>query len=488
MGAFPLALTKLVSSCEAKGDYLKIKALRIASKKLFFIVGISGFGIMLLFAKPYANLISSSPKCIYTILALAPSVFFSCLSASHRAFAEGFLDMKPTAVSQLIEALFKTVFGLLFARLSMSSLYECYCEYSTVLGVRMAGEQEALSAIYPLTSACAMFGAAVGSFVAYIYAYIYTKYKYNFLPEEKVSSRSAFHELVSFSAPLVGATIIQSVSNFLDTSSVQYCLSMCSADELLKQYPEAGKEVYTYVFGIFSSALDFKNLIPGITMALGITAVPAVSSAFESSSERFSSLLTSIFKYTVILAAGGGICLSLFPNDILNLFYGTSNPDIVNGAGRLLFLSGATVLPCAAASTSVFCVQSLGYSKSTIAPFAVSAAVRVAMNFLLIRNVDINILGSAFSGFAGFLIILVWNMIIIRKKTNAVFSLSEIFVKPVICAALTYFITDCARDTLFHNMSDFLVFILSAGLCLLLYLSMLFLLGSISVNELKFSK
>ena len=32
MGAFPLALTKLVSSYEAKGDILKVKALRKASK------------------------------------------------------------------------------------------------------------------------------------------------------------------------------------------------------------------------------------------------------------------------------------------------------------------------------------------------------------------------------------------------------------------------------------------------------------------------
>ena len=36
MGAFPIAVSKLVSRYEAKGDRLKIKALRKASKKLFF--------------------------------------------------------------------------------------------------------------------------------------------------------------------------------------------------------------------------------------------------------------------------------------------------------------------------------------------------------------------------------------------------------------------------------------------------------------------
>ena len=77
---------------------------------------------MLVAAKPYSELISSSPKSIYTIFALAPSVFFCCLGAGKRSFAEGFIDMKPTAACQIIEAVFKMVFGLLFARFSMGFL------------------------------------------------------------------------------------------------------------------------------------------------------------------------------------------------------------------------------------------------------------------------------------------------------------------------------------------------------------------------------
>ena len=42
MGAFPIALTKLISSYNAKGDMNKVYALKIASKRLFFIIGING--------------------------------------------------------------------------------------------------------------------------------------------------------------------------------------------------------------------------------------------------------------------------------------------------------------------------------------------------------------------------------------------------------------------------------------------------------------
>ena len=126
MGAFPIAMSKLVSKYNALGDNKKISALKKSGQKLFFFAALSGLLAMLVFAKPYSELISSSPKSIYTVFALAPSVFFCCLGAGRRSFAEGFIDMKPTSICQIIEALFKMVFGLLFAKLSMSYLVENY--------------------------------------------------------------------------------------------------------------------------------------------------------------------------------------------------------------------------------------------------------------------------------------------------------------------------------------------------------------------------
>lgn len=482
MGAFPLALTKLVSSYEAKGDKLKIKALRKASKKLFFIIGIAGLGIMLLVSKPYCDLISSSPKSIYTILALAPSVFFSCLCACHRAFAEGYLDMKPTAVSQLLEALFKMIFGLLFARYSMSWLYEYYLLNHTVLGMNAASEQEALSAIYPLTSAAAMFGVTLGSIAAYIFAMIYTNSKYNHFPKDRVDVKLAYNELLTFSASLVGATVIQSLSNFIDTSSIQYFLSLCNESELKSLYSYSGDDVYTYVFGIYAAILDFKNLVPSIVMVLGVTAVPAVSSAFENSSERFSSLLTSIFKYASILSVTGGLLLSCFSREILGIFYYSSNPDIVENGSNILFYMGVSILPCALATTTVYSTQALGFAKSTMPAFAVSCVLRVAINYLLIPNSDINILGTALSNFAGFFVIVVMNIVTIRKKTKAKISYINVFVKPVLCGFLSYFAITYIKMHISMNIYETIIVILA---CPIIYFAMLIVTKTIVIQNIR---
>jgi len=75
MGAFPIALSHLVSKYNANANSAKVYSLKKASRLLFFIVGILGTGIMILAAKPYAQLVASE-KSIYTIYVIAPTVLF----------------------------------------------------------------------------------------------------------------------------------------------------------------------------------------------------------------------------------------------------------------------------------------------------------------------------------------------------------------------------------------------------------------------------
>lgn len=479
MGAFPLGVTKLTAAYNAKGDVNSIKAIRAASKRLFLIIGILGLGIMLIVAKPYCELISSSPKSIFTVLALVPSLFFCCLCACHRAFCEGFLDMKATAVSQLIEALFKMIFGLLFARYSMSYLYENYIITGTVMGISVGDDAQALCTIYPITSAFAMLGVTLGSICAYIFAAIYSSTKYNDYSRDGVGIRHAYSELLSFSAPLVGATVIQSLSNFIDTSGMQYFLTRCNGNELSVLYGYNGDDIYTYVLGIFAAVLDFRNLVPSIVMVLGVTAVPAISSAYESDSERFSSLLTSIFKYSSALSIAGGLVLSLFSREILSIFYYSSNYDIVQYGSKILFQMGTMILPCSLATTTVYCTQALGLAKSTIPSFVISCIIRVVLNCVLIKNINVNISGAVFSAFFGFAIIVVMNVLTIRHKTGAKISVSQVLLKPVFCGGVTYFLFDFIRERANLTIVGIFALIIS---CVLFFLIMLLITKTIDIK------
>lgn len=495
MGAFPIALSHLVSKYNEKGDSAKIYSLKKASRILFFAVGIIGLAFMIVFAKPYAEIISASPKSIYTIYAFAPTIIFSSMAACGRSLSEGYMNMIPTSVSQVIEAVFKLIFGLLFARYSMSFLYEMYLNSGSVFGIVCESEEIALSVIYPFTSAAAIGGVTVGSFFSMVYVSIYTTVKYNsHIPNRRCSTYDSFKEILLFSAPIIVSTIIQSASMFLDNSSVQYCLSQCSLEGLKSAYSQClqitatpDEDIVTYIYGLFSSAQDFKNLLPGLTMALGVAAVPALSAAFESHNrERLSSLSNSIFKYTSVIAFGGGFYLSLTAGHILDILYGSSNSDISLGSSRLVYYFGFTMIFYCMASVAVYAVQAIGYAKKSIPSFIISAAVRIGINYLLVSDYRYNLYGTVISGAVGYLIISISNLYIFKKYSDVKYKYSDLLIKPLFCSAAAFFGSNAVMNSIFGDNGTMLNFVVLSGVYFLLFTLMCILSKLITFSEIKF--
>lgn len=495
MGAFPVAISHLVSKYNEQKDSAKIYSLKKASNRLFFIVGVIGTIFMIVFAKPYAEIISSSPKSIYTIYVLAPTVLFSSLAASQRSFAEGYMNMSPTSVSQIIEALFKVVFGLLFARLSLNYLYGLYISNGSVFGVVCASEEEAFSVIYPLTSAAAMGGVTVGAIFSFIYVWLYNSVKYNSHKIDKnYKTTDSLKEILSFSAPIIVSTIIQSVSTFLDNASVQYCLSLCNINELKSAYSNcleisgtSDNDLITYIYGLFSAAQDFKNLIPGFTMALGVAAVPAISASFElKNTERLSSLSNSIFKYTSVIAFGCGFYLSVAAPYILNILYNSSNIDIVYGCQNLVKYFGFTVIFYCLSGTAIYAVQAIGCAKKSIPSFVISAILRVLINYWLVSNAHYNLYGTVISGAVGYAVILVSNLYIFKKYSGINYKSSMIIFKPLLCSVLSYFATKIFFDSFFVIDNIFIGFVTISALYFIMLTFLLLLSKTIGFSELKF--
>ena len=449
MGSFPVALSRITGKYNALGNKEAVAALKRGADKLFLYVGLIGMGIMLLLAKPYCALIASSPKSIYCVLALAPSVLFSSLASSYRGYYEGFMNMRPTSVSQTIEALFKLVFGLVFAKFSMAYLYNTYLSAGTVLGRSAASEQEALGMIYPLSSAAAMLGVTLGCILSYVYVFIYHQINKPRLNVSKAQSAKKYQqELLSFSFPIMFSCAVQSLFQFLDTASVQTALSLITTEDLKNAYYQsislsntADEDIISYVYGILSSALDFKNLIPGITMALGVCAVPAVSSAFETKNkEHLEGLINSVYKYTAVISAGGGIIIALCSKEILQLFYSSYAPDIVISCEELVKNFCLSIPVYSLASAAIFCVQAVGAPKKTIAPYAVSGIIRVILNILLVSNEDYILIGNVISGAAGYTLMLFWNTKTLKKISGVKISKKNSYFKPAFIGLLSYYL------------------------------------------------
>ncbi|MHB1155157.1 MAG: oligosaccharide flippase family protein [Eubacteriales bacterium] len=110
----PVAVSILISESLVKGNLREVKRIFRITITLFFIIGLFGMGFMMGGAKLFAAAYKFGDSYI-AIFAIAPTLFFICISSAIRGYFQGYQNMFPTAISQIIEAVGKLTIGILFA-------------------------------------------------------------------------------------------------------------------------------------------------------------------------------------------------------------------------------------------------------------------------------------------------------------------------------------------------------------------------------------
>ena len=124
--------------------------------------------MILLLSKVYVN-IANNPGAWYCVLAIAPAVFFGCMTSAYRGYYEGLRNMSPTAVSQVVEVVVKLVFGL---SLSFGTVVWGNAQFEAgkkVFGVVCKTASEANAAIQPVASAAAILGVTISTMAGTLY-------------------------------------------------------------------------------------------------------------------------------------------------------------------------------------------------------------------------------------------------------------------------------------------------------------------------------
>ena len=116
----PVALSKTVSECHTLGrENQKHRVFRVAFCAFLFM-GLFSFLCMSVFGQLVATYIIGNEKAVFCVWALAPAVLCTCCCSAFRGYAQGHMNMMPTAISQIIEALCKLFLGLGLAMVIMS--------------------------------------------------------------------------------------------------------------------------------------------------------------------------------------------------------------------------------------------------------------------------------------------------------------------------------------------------------------------------------
>lgn len=469
MAGLPVAVSRMVAENVALNRYREARMVFRVSKRIFTIVGIAGTLILLAIAYPYTTMVADS-RALPAVLSVAPSIFFCCFMSAYRGYYEGLRNMTPTAISQVIEALGKLIIGLALAKIVISvgtSQYDAGMLASgnvsaVVFGTEVTSSVEANSVIIPWAAAGAVMGVTVGSIASTVFLMIRHKVKGDgFTRVELVNSPKSApsdalaKEMIKIAVPMVISALVLNITNLIDTVTIQSRLLTAIETDfnaVLQMHSESFneavslsrlnlndyKEVKNYLWGCYGMALDFKNLVPTITIQLGVSALPALAAAWAVKDKTATkSTIETVVRIGMLIALPAGIGMAALSEPILEIIYARgSSSDAIPAVVPILAAYGLATPIMAISTPTTNMLQAIGRTDIPVKSVVVGAICKIICNFVLVGNPEINVYGAVVGTVLFYVVIVVCNFTSLLRISKVKIHWKSVFVKPFICALL----------------------------------------------------
>ncbi len=469
MAGLPVAVSRMVAENIALGNYREPRMIRKVSQRLFIIVGITGTLILLAAAYPYSRFVANI-RSLPAVLCVAPSIFFCCYMSTYRGYYEGLRNMTPTAISQVVEALGKLVVGLILAKLVTQtgmSQYESGMAASgnisaSVFGNEVTSLAEANSVITPWAAAGAVMGVTIGSVAAAVFLTIYYKVKgdgitrIQLVNSEKSSPSDVLaKEMIKIAVPMVVSALILNITNLVDTVTIQSRLTSAietDSASILQMHSEAineavrlsrinisdSAEIVKYLWGSYGMALDFRNLIPNLTLQLGISALPALAAAWAVKDKKGTkSTIELVLRICMLIGLPAGFGMAALATPLLTLIYGRgSSSDAISVVAPIMVAYGIATALMAVSTPITNMLQAIGRTDIPVKSVVVGAICKITCNFILVGNPKINVYGAVVGTILFYVVIVACNLTSLLRISKVKVNWASILIKPLICATL----------------------------------------------------
>ena len=425
MAGLPIAISRLVAEHVANERYKHVKRTLDVAKKAFVVTGGTGFVLMLVLAvlmtgHPFDVF---NPGSFWGIVAIAPCLLFCCIMSAYRGYYEGLRNMTPTAVSQVIEAVGKLVFGLLFA-------------FVIILTTKN----------YSLAAAGALFGITLGTVFSSGYLIlkyrreqnvVFTKEQLDSAPEPE-SGKVLLKSLLVVAVPIVLGSLVNNVTSLIDVVMVQKQLANALqkapdffssnfasliASEVSKANANGTEYVWTTdlpnsLYGCHRGfAFSIYNLVPVLTSVLGVSAIPILATAWSKRDRaEMKKSVGSILRTTALITIPAGCGIFAVSGGILDILY--SNEDMIAVAAPNLRILGLCAIFAGLNSPIVNMLQAIGKQSVPIRNIAVGAVLKIVINFILVGTPSINILGVPIGTTACYAYICIANFVCFVKYSG----------------------------------------------------------------------
>lgn len=402
----PVAISIITSEKLAKKDYRGAKRVFTVSLRLLLLTGLI-FSSALFFGADFLinQHIIRDARAYYSIIALAPAVFFVTFLASFRGYLQGWQIMTPTATSEVVEQLTRVITMLVFADLFMP---------------------------YGLAYAAggASMGAGVGAICALlVLMWFYSRLKKRLQKEMEeqdtnVPQESAGHiikRLLRLALPVSLTSLMLPIGANLDLLIVPQRLEVAGFNV------RHATELFGYLTGM---AVPLVNLATIFTAAMTISLVPSISeSKALHNLVAIREKIRIAFRVAMIITFPCFMGLYFLGEKVASLIY-----NAPKAAGAIETMSiGILFLGMHQISTGI--LQGLGKTAIPVMNMILACIIKVLLSWHFTAIPELGIKGASLATVADFAVAAIINMAFIYKYTGYTFSLTTI-ICPMIASGI----------------------------------------------------
>jgi len=407
----PVAISKMASERLALRRYNSahkvFKTSLIAASSVGLVLTI----LLFIFARPIANFYkggTSGPDSYLTLLTLSPTITVVAALSVYRGYFQGMENNVPTALSQIIEQLINAFFSVFLAWYLMKTFND------TAYGAAGGTAGTGIGAVIGLLVIIAIFRLNLPS--------INRRMTKEHDADTSEDELDILKELLFTALPIIAGIAIFSFTNIVDSvMAMRRLQAYLPADEAMALY---GQLANKYV--------SISNLPVSVSSSIATACIPSVAASRVLSKTKEASMkINTAMRLAMSVSIPAACGIGIFSTQILLLLF-RSYPD----GGTLLRVGAISIVFLALYQISTGMLQGLNKIHIPVISVISGVAVKIPLNYILLGNPKINVLGTVISTIVCYIIASAINITALIRITKIRLDFAGILIKPAFASLI----------------------------------------------------
>jgi len=457
-----VAVAKCISEYVALGQHRDVKSVIKAANTTLVVAGLICSVVFFIFAEDIATWLNN-PLAAPACRVMSPAILFVAVLSVYKGYAQGYSNMVPSAVSNIIEVLSKLIFGLGGAYLMMEMGYDM-----------------------PLVMAGAVGGVSFGALLSMLYLMLSKHilrrkvdkiYPITDLTPPPTRFQSVLKKFIWIAVPVTVGSLTSNLASTIDLAIVM---------RRLTEIPGVTTEVANTLYGAYSSmSQTVFNMPATIIISIGVSVLPAISAAFAlKQKERLNNTLNTAIKLCTLVAMPCAFGMTVLAGPILNLLY-SSAEDIAIATMPLAYLGMAFFFMCCAAVCTPL-LQAVGKAMIPVVNIIIASVIKIICNYVLVAIPEIGIDGAAISNIVLYAVLFVLDFIALRRITKTKADIKSVYLKPLFGGILCGAVAWGSYTLLAMVIRDSIATIAAIGLAAVVYVGFILFSKTIKREDIEF--